>query len=62
MEHRLIDPLGLALSMALVAVLLAHDDLPFVPLGYGVRPMQHETDQELVLLGNRKMMTLVTIE
>ena len=55
---RLAFPLGMTLS----AVFLAHDNLPLVPLGNLGGTMQHEADQQLVLLGDRKMMTIMTIE
>jgi hypothetical protein len=42
MEEGLVDPLGIALGVALIAVFLAHDDMLFVTLGHHGRTLQDE--------------------
>ena len=54
--------LRLAFGMALVAVFLADDDRALVPLGHLGGPVQHEADQELVLLGDGQMMAIMAVE
>jgi hypothetical protein len=61
MEQGLVDPLRFALGVTLVAVLLAYDHLP-VALRYRGGTMQYETDEQLVLLRDGEMMTVMAIE
>jgi hypothetical protein len=63
MEQRLIDPGSLPLlGMALVAVFRADDNLAFMPVRNRVRPVKHKTDEELVLFGDRKMVTFMAVQ
>src|SRR5512143_2012113 len=48
--------------MTLVAVFRAYDDLPFMTFRNRVWPVKHKTDEELVLFGNRKMVTFMAIQ
>jgi hypothetical protein len=63
MEERLIDLAALsACRMALIAVFLAYDDMIFMTLGHGSRAFQYKADQQLVLLNNGEVMTVMTIK
>jgi hypothetical protein len=62
MEERLIDSHGLALGVALVAFLRAHDDMLFVTLGHHGRTLQYEAYQQLVHFRYREMMAIVTVK
>jgi len=61
MEHGFVDFFARTLSMTFVANLLAYDDLS-MPGRDRIRPVKHKTDEQLVLLGNGEMMTLMTAE
>jgi hypothetical protein len=62
MEEGLIDPHGIALGMALVAVFLAHDNMLFVTLGHHGRTLQNEADQQPVQFFDREVMAIVTVD
>ena len=61
-EQGFVDPGSLAFCVALIAVFGVHDDLPFMTLGHRGRTLQHEADQQLVLLHDREVMTVMTVE
>ncbi len=61
-EKRLVDLFALPNGMALGAILLTHNDLPFVPLRYSIRAVQDKTYEQLVLFGNREMMAIMAVE
>jgi len=63
MEQRLIDLLSFPfLGMALVAGFRAYDDLSFMPCWNRVRPVKYKTDEELVLFGDRKVVTFMAVQ
>ncbi len=61
MEQRLVDPLCFSFRMALVAVLRTYDDFS-VTFWNRSWPVQNETDEQLVLLRNGKMVTIMTVQ
>jgi len=61
MEHGLVDFFSRPLCMTFVAYFLTNDNLS-MPGRDSVRPVEHKTDEQLVLLGDGEMMTFMTIQ
>ncbi len=61
MEYGFVDFFARALSMTFVTHLLTDDNFS-MPGRYRVRPVEHKTDEQLVLLGDGQMMALMTAE